>query len=183
MARTKFSNRLPNKGPRPNLAARKALTRKENVRKPRKFRPGTVALREIRKYQKSVDLLIRKRPFCRLVREIAQYIKTDLRFQSTAVLALQHAAEAYIVNIFIQCVYCGAHAKRVTVQVKDIRLVMFFETGVSVEEKPRTLADKEEEQAEQKRKATLRELKAKERIKEFTAAQKVQAAQPTQVYN
>src|SRR5665213_3096891 len=64
-------------------------------RKPHRYRPGTVALREIRKYQKSTDLLIRKLPFQRLVREIAQNFKNDLRFQSTAIGALQEAAEAY----------------------------------------------------------------------------------------
>ncbi|KAF2310065.1 hypothetical protein GH714_006404 [Hevea brasiliensis] len=67
------------------------------VKKPHRYRPGTVALREIRKYQKSTELLIRKLPFQRLVREIAQDFKTDLRFQSHAVLALQEAAEAYLV--------------------------------------------------------------------------------------
>ena len=64
------------------------------VKRPHRFRPGTVALREIRKYQKSTELLIRKLPFQRLVREIAQDFKTDLRFQSSAVLALQEASEA-----------------------------------------------------------------------------------------
>jgi histone H3/H4 len=63
------------------------------VKKPHRFRPGTVALREIRRYQKSTELLIRKLPFQRLVREIAQDFKTDLRFQSSAVLALQEASE------------------------------------------------------------------------------------------
>ncbi|PWA99069.1 hypothetical protein CTI12_AA013140 [Artemisia annua] len=64
--------------------------------KPRRFRPGTVVLREIRKYQKSTELLTRKLPFQRLVREIAQDFKTDLRFQSSAVAALQEASEAYL---------------------------------------------------------------------------------------
>ena len=68
------------------------------VKKPHRYRPGTVALREIRKYQKSTELLIRKLPFQRLVREIAQDFKTDLRFQSSAVLALQEAAEAYLIG-------------------------------------------------------------------------------------
>lgn len=63
-----------------------------------RYRPGTVALREIRRYQKSTELLIRKLPFQRLVREIAQDFKTDLRFQSTAILALQEASEAYLVR-------------------------------------------------------------------------------------
>ena len=59
------------------------------VKKPHRYRPGTVALREIRRYQKSTELLIRKLPFQRLVREIAQDFKTDLRFQSAAIGALQ----------------------------------------------------------------------------------------------
>ena len=64
------------------------------------YRPGTVALREIRKYQKTTDLLIRKLPFQRLVREIAQESKADLRFQSAAIGALQEASEAYLVSLF-----------------------------------------------------------------------------------
>ena len=89
---------------------------------PRRYRPGTVALREIRKYQKSTELLIRKLPFQRLVREIAQDFKTDLRFQSSAVLALQEAAEAYLVGLFEDTNLCAIHAKRVTIMPKDIQL-------------------------------------------------------------
>ena len=70
------------------------------MKKPRRYRPGTLALREIRKYQKSTELLIRKLPFQRLVREIAQDLKSDLRFQSTAILALQEASESYLVGLF-----------------------------------------------------------------------------------
>jgi len=79
------------------------LTTSFAVLQPHRYRPGTVALREIRKYQKSTELLIRKLPFQRLVREIAQDFKTDLRFQSSAVLALQEAAEAYLVGLFEAC--------------------------------------------------------------------------------
>ncbi|KXZ46674.1 hypothetical protein GPECTOR_41g638 [Gonium pectorale] len=92
------------------------------VKKPHRYRPGTVALREIRKYQKSTELLIRKLPFQRLVREIAQDFKTDLRFQSQAVLALQEAAEAYLVGLFEDTNLCAIHAKRVTIMPKDIQL-------------------------------------------------------------
>lgn len=70
------------------------------MRKTHRFRPGTVALREIRRYQKSTELLIRKLPFQRLVREIAQEFKMELRFQSTAIAALQEASEAYLVSLF-----------------------------------------------------------------------------------
>ena len=84
--------------------------------------PGTVALREIRRYQKSTELLIRKLPFQRLIREIAQDFKTELRFQSSAVLALQEAAEAYLVGLFEDTNLCAIHAKRVTIMPKDIQL-------------------------------------------------------------
>ncbi|EGV94270.1 Histone H2A type 1 [Cricetulus griseus] len=90
--------------------------------KPHRYRPGTVALREIRRYQKSTELLIRKLPFQRLVREIAQDFKTDLRFQSSAVMALQEACEAYLVGLFEDTNLCAIHAKRVTIMPKDIQL-------------------------------------------------------------
>ena len=81
-----------------------------------------MALREIRHYQKSTKLLIRKLPFNRLVREIAQDFKTDLRFQAQAIAALQEAAEAYLVGLFEDTNLCGIHAKRVTIMSKDIQL-------------------------------------------------------------
>ena len=87
----------PRRAPRKQLAtkaARKSAPETGGVKKPHRYRPGTVALREIRRYQKSTELLVRKLPFQRLVREIAQEFKTDLRFQGSAVLALQEAAEA-----------------------------------------------------------------------------------------
>ena len=92
------------------------------VKQPHRFRPGTVALREIRRYQKSTELLIRKLPFQRLVREIAQDFKTDLRFQLAAVMALQEASEAYLVGLFEDSNLCAIHAKRVTIMPKDIQL-------------------------------------------------------------
>merc|ERR1712172_149089 len=87
----------------------------ENLKKIHRYRPGTVALREIRRYQKSTDLLVRKLPFQRLVREIAQDYKADLRFQASAVLALQEASEAYLVGLFEDTNLCAIHAKRVTI--------------------------------------------------------------------
>jgi histone H3 len=127
MARTKQTARKSTggKAPRKQLAtkaARKSAPATGGVKKPHRFRPGTVALREIRKYQKSTELLIRKLPFQRLVREIAQDFKTDLRFQSSAVLALQEAAEAYLVGLFEDTNLCAIHAKRVTIMPKDIQL-------------------------------------------------------------
>jgi histone H3 len=113
------------KAPRKQLAtkaARKSAPATGGVKKPHRYRPGTVALREIRRYQKSTDLLIRKLPFQRLVREIAQDFKSDLRFQGSAVLALQEAAEAYLVGLFEDTNLCSIHAKRVTIMPKDIQL-------------------------------------------------------------
>ncbi|KAJ9600678.1 hypothetical protein L9F63_026184, partial [Diploptera punctata] len=89
-------------------------------------RPGTVALREIRRYQKSTELLIRKLPFQRLVREIAQDFKTDLRFQSSAVMALQEASEAYLVGLFEDTNLCAIHAKRQHVAPSDSFFFLSF---------------------------------------------------------
>ncbi|CAI0380659.1 unnamed protein product [Linum tenue] len=117
MARTKQTARKSTggKAPRKQLAtkaARKSAPATGGVKKPHRFRPGTVALREIRN----------KLPFQRLVREIAQDFKTDLRFQSSAVSALQEAAEAYLVGLFEDTNLCAIHAKRVTIMPKDIQL-------------------------------------------------------------
>ena len=87
-----------------------------------RFRPGVMALREIRHYQKSSTLLIRKLPFQRLVREIAQDFKTDLCFQAAAVLCLQEAAEAYLVGLFEDTNLCEIHAKRVMIMPRDLQL-------------------------------------------------------------
>ena len=96
---------------------------KGRVRKPRRFRSGTVALREIRMYQKSTELLIRKLPFQRLVREVSQDLGVDpFRYQSTAILALQEASEDFLVRMFSQCNDICTHGRRVTVQDKDIQL-------------------------------------------------------------
>ncbi|CAA6673483.1 unnamed protein product [Spirodela intermedia] len=134
MARTKQTARKSTggKAPRKQLATKvlrsssspfsRSAPTTGGVKKPHRYRPGTVALREIRKYQKSTELLIRKLPFQRLVREIAQDFKTDLRFQSHAVLALQEAAEAYLVGLFEDTNLCAIHAKRVTIMPKDIQL-------------------------------------------------------------
>nr|XP_053638541.1 uncharacterized protein LOC128693063 [Cherax quadricarinatus] len=126
MARTKQTARKSTggKAPRKQLAtkaARKSATA-TGGQEASSLQPGTVALREIRRYQKSTELLIRKLPFQRLVREIAQDFKTDLRFQSSAVMALQEASEAYLVGLFEDTNLCAIHAKRVTIMPKDIQL-------------------------------------------------------------
>ena len=97
MARTKHSARKATGGKAPRMqfvlatkAARKsAPPRPSGLKKPHRYRPGTVALRQIRRYQKTTELLIRKLPFQRLVREIAHDFKTDLLFQSAAICAIQ----------------------------------------------------------------------------------------------
>ena len=91
-------------------------------KKPRRYRPGTVALREIRQFQKSTKLLIRRLPFQRLVREIAQDLKGRVNFASGAILVLQEAAEAYLVGLFEDTNLCAIHAKRIMIMPKDIQL-------------------------------------------------------------
>jgi len=127
MARTKQTARKSSggKGPRLQLAtkaARKSAPASGGPKKPYRYRPGTVSLREIRRYQKSTDLLIRKLPFQRLCREISQQFKTDVRFQASAIVALQEAAEGYLVGIFEDSNLAAIHAKRVTLMPKDIQL-------------------------------------------------------------
>ncbi|KAF2087533.1 histone-fold-containing protein, partial [Saccharata proteae CBS 121410] len=90
-----------------------------------RYKPGTVALREIRRYQKSTELLIQKLPFARVVREIALDNARPgeiFRWQSHAIQALQESCEAYLVHLFEDANYCAIHAKRVTIMQKDIQL-------------------------------------------------------------
>ena len=127
MARTKQTARKSTGGKAPRrvfmLAARKfAPSFRTPIKKPYRYRPGTVALREIRKYQSSTELLIRKVAFQRLVREITADFKTDIRFQTSALLALQEAAEAYLIGLFEDTNLCAIHAKRVTILPKDLQL-------------------------------------------------------------
>ena len=129
MARTKQTARKSTGGKAPRKSVASKAARKQStssssggIKKPHRFKPGTVALREIRRFQKSTELLIRKLPFQRLVREIAQEFKTDLRFQSSAISALQEASEAYLVGLFEDTNLCAIHAKRVTIMPKDIQL-------------------------------------------------------------
>jgi histone H3 len=117
------------KGPRKQLATKamrmSAARNVGGVKKPHRYRPGTVALREIRRYQKSTELLIRKLPFQRLVREICEGITgkdNPLRFQGAAMMALHEAAEAYLVSFFQDTNLCAIHAKRVTIMPKDMQL-------------------------------------------------------------
>ncbi|KAJ9301367.1 hypothetical protein DTO271G3_1502 [Paecilomyces variotii] len=93
----------------------------------RRYRPGTGALKEIRRYQRSYDLLLLKLPFARLVREVAldllpADVGPELRWQSHAIQALQEAAEAFLVHLFEDTNLCAIHAKRVTIMQKDIQL-------------------------------------------------------------
>ncbi len=126
MARTKQTARknVGGKSPRKMLATKAAAApgRVVKLKKPHRYRPGTVALQEIRRYQKGSELLLRKAPFQRLVREIVAGFKADLRMQSSALEALQEAAEAYLVSLFEDTNLCAIHAKRVTITPKDLHL-------------------------------------------------------------
>jgi histone H3/H4 len=131
MARTKETLRKSSKAPRKSLGSKKSAKKAKKatggstssgVKKAFRFRPGTVALREIRRYQKGTDLLLRKLPFQRLVREVASAAKDSLRFQSAAVLAIQEASEAYVVSLLADTNLCAIHTRRVTIMPRDIHL-------------------------------------------------------------
>ena len=127
MARVKQTARKSTggKAPRKQLAtkaARKAAPPVGGCKKPHRYRPGTVALREIRRYQKSTDLLLRKLPFQRFVREVTQNVRGDLRFQATALAASQEATKAYLIGLMEDTNLCAIHARRVTIMPKDLQL-------------------------------------------------------------
>lgn len=111
------ARRTPGKQAEKNVTATIA-----KVPQRRRFRPGTVALREIRRYQKTTDLLIPRAPFQRVVRELANDHRDDVRFQSAAIAALQEAGEAYMIGLFEDTNLCAIHAKRVTIMSKDMQL-------------------------------------------------------------
>ena len=125
MARTKENKgkKRPSHGKAPKSQLAEKVPRQTFLLpKKRRYRPGTVALREIRRFQRSTNLLIRKLPFQRLVREIAQDFKGDLRFQGDAILALQESAEAHLISVFEDANLCAVHARRVTIMPRDIQL-------------------------------------------------------------
>lgn len=100
-----------------------------NARKPHRFRPGTVALMEIRRYQKTTDPVIPRKSFYRLCVEIGQEFKTDVRFQRDAIEALREGAEAYLVWMFEYANLAAIHTRRVTIMPKDIQLVRRIADG------------------------------------------------------
>ena len=135
MARTKQTARKSTggKAPRKQLKTKAAREATGGVKKPHRYRPGTVALREIRRFQKSTDLLIRKLPFQRVVREISYNEECNMikgeksdpkRYMATSILALQESAEAYLVGLLEDTNSCAIHAKRVTILQKDQQLAL-----------------------------------------------------------
>jgi len=92
------------------------------IKKSHRFRPGTVALREIRRFQRGTELLLRKAPFQRLVREVATSHKEGLRFQASAVAAIQEATESYVVSLLSDTNLCALHTRRVTIMPRDVQL-------------------------------------------------------------
>ena len=132
MARTKQTARKSSGGKAPlkqlaTKAARKASPTAGGVKKPHRYRPGTVALREIRQYQggrHATALLIKRRPMQAIIRYLIQEIthKSDYRVQTNAFNALQQAAEAYMVGLFEDTNLCALHAKRVTILPRDMQL-------------------------------------------------------------
>lgn len=126
--RTKQTAKISTGGKAPRKELRTKAARGTSsaggVKKPYKFRPGTVALREINKYQKSTELLMAKLPFQRLVREIAQDFKKreGYRYQGHAVEALQEGSESFLTGLFEDSQLCSLHSKRVTVKCVDMQL-------------------------------------------------------------
>ena len=121
MARTKQTarkNTVGGKAPRKGVAHKGVANKK-----PHRFHAGTVALRQIRKLQKSTENLIPRLPFSRLVRETAQdKAKVDMRFKASALMAVQEATEAYLTGLFEEANLCAIHAKRITIMRKDLQL-------------------------------------------------------------
>ena len=104
------------------------------IKKPHRYQPGLLALREIRRYQQLTDCLIKRTPFNKLIKEISQEYRVcpdgpgtpsvQVRFQSTALAALQEAAENFLVGLFEDVNLLAVHTKRVTVMPRDIRLAL-----------------------------------------------------------
>lgn len=117
MARTKASAKKSTGGKSPKTAVKKSGGGK------RKYKPGTVALREIRKIQKTGALLLKKAPFSRLVREVTKAMKTDAKFKPSALSAVQEAAEAFATGTLEGAVMLQLHRKRKTLVKKDIEYV------------------------------------------------------------
>ena len=92
------------------------------VKRTHRYRPGTVALRQIRKFQKGTELLLRKAPFQRLLRETAQSQKEGLRWSASAVAAVQEATESYIISLLSDANLCALHTRRVTAMPRDLQL-------------------------------------------------------------
>ena len=122
--RKHFSYKILRKGIRPT----------GGIKKPHRYQPGMVALREIRHYQRSTENLIKKTPFQKLIREISQEYRigpdgpgtpsVQVHFQSSAIAALQEAAENFIVGLFEDVNLLAIHARCVTIMSRDIWLAL-----------------------------------------------------------
>ena len=113
-------------------SARRSLGQKKGKKAPRssqgakksfRWKPGTVALREVKRLQKSTELLVQKAPFARLVREVAEQHKAGLRFQAAAIAAIQDATESFVVSLLSDANLSALHANRVTAMPRDLQLV------------------------------------------------------------
>ena len=120
----KASKKMSVKGKAKPKTIKKTAPAEGGMKEKRKhhYKPGTVALREIKRYQKSMSMMLPRASFQRLVRSISSVIDPDLRFQSQSLVALQEAAEAYVVSLFEDTNLCAIHAKRVTIMTRDLQL-------------------------------------------------------------
>ena len=115
--------------PSKKQAPEKHATKKQT--KPKKHNQRIKALREIKKYQETTDLLIKGLPFQRLVRSIARNFNTELKFQRAAIEALQEGSEAFLVKLFELTGMLATHANQVTILRKDVRLAMYIFDEIS----------------------------------------------------
>ena len=121
-SKTKATNSKKSSAVKAEKVIKKTAPAEGGMKKKFRWRPGTVALREIKRYQKATELLLAKAPFQRFVRAICDGIDGQLRFQAQALLALQEAAESYLTGLFEDANLCAIHATRVTVMKKDLDL-------------------------------------------------------------
>lgn len=136
MARTKQTARKSTTGKAPRKQLKTKAGRKTSESRPaptmsagkkkinRYHKPGVMALKEIYRYQKSTDLLIKKMPFRRVIRELAREINPELRFRSVALQTIQECAENFLVKLCEDSKLVAIHAKRVTMMAKDLLLIL-----------------------------------------------------------
>ena len=134
MARTKKTMVRKSEGPKHFLMKhmqKRGTTATGGLKRPHRFCLGTVALWEIRKFQMSTELLFRKLPFLQLAREILQEMRMDMCLTPATVLALQEAAEAFLIRLFEDTNLCAIYTKHITIMPKDMKLALRIQGDIN----------------------------------------------------